>query len=182
MEFKLSVESSIHDETQEINIDGFLNLSTVCDDVTLYNALTHSLANIGQMWDQRWDEIIPLHLTVDGHKIDISRPSQDSAVWLWELSQLVMFLDADSTGTPAGAYLAYLDSTGWKWTNFDDIEGWADDYVNASDGFAEYARERFEDEVPEAVVNHVDWDAVGEEIMQNYTEYTWGTESYYFNA
>jgi hypothetical protein len=181
MELKLVVESAANVETQELNLNGFLELGTVVDHVTLYNALCRSLITIGQTWCEKWDDIIPLHFEVDGQKIDINGLTSSSVEWLWELSQLVYFLEEDGTSVPAGAYLAYLYSCGWKWVNFDDIEGWCEDYVHAEDGLDGYARTYYEENVHEDVVPHVDWDAVGAELVESFTSYEFNGQSYYFN-
>lgn len=177
MEIKLTIESATRDETQELNVSNFLLLSTVCDAVTLYNAMSRSLVTIGQVWEERWDEIIPLHASFDGQEMDIER----GAEWLWELAQLVTFIDEDGSGKPAEAYLAYLYECGWKWVDFNDIEDWTNNFVSGEEGKDEYARTHYEDQVHEDVVNYVDWDSVGDELFSAFTVYEFNGLAYYFN-
>lgn len=178
MEFKLIVESSTSAETHLFHINSHLELQNVVDDVSLYNSLSRSMLTVASIWHEKWDDLIPLKFMVDANEIEIFR--HPGIGWLWEVAQLVTFLEGGTT-PPEGAFLAVLSSVGWKWSQFDDFESWCDGYVGVVGDMGDYAREHFESRTPEEIMDHVDWDGVGDDLATNFTVYEWDGESYYFS-
>lgn len=89
---------------------------------------------------------------------------------------------ADEYGYPAEAFIAYCDNHHIKPEDAEDaIDGFHESYIDEFPSHASFVRqymfERDEWNLPDYIVNHVDWNAVFEQELRHDF---WESDGYYF--
>ena len=177
MSYSIKVESASDVTTDLICLDYLVSISE--SESELYNRVTIALVQTANAWDDKWDELIPLSFHEGTDQVKI----QCDPMWLGNLAHLVWELESGDLDHPKQVYLAWLKDKRWELVDFDEIESWAEEYVPDSDDPQEYAL-AFDAEhniVHESIVEYVDYEAWGSDMISDFTTLDWSGHKYPFS-
>ena len=171
-------------ETKEIDLDDVWIHPDVVDEDSMQDLLVNVIAVWALENGDTFDDITPLTVDDDeGQELEIDQASDQPHLWIREVVQLYMWLNCDKHYMPDEALLAYVDTQGWKWTDFDsDLQSAEDEYHSEFTGdYDEYAREYMSDcgdGIPEWAEPYFDYAEYGEVIVDGYDRCSGGSKEF----
>lgn len=166
----------------DIDLGELYDLDWVIDQPTMKNAIMVAVANLAIQEEISFDAIVPDYVQDE----DSETLSIKTDAWLTELSQFVWHLfSVDSDEEEHKKYFAYIHNTGWEFFDFDRLSKIEDDFYGVEEDLdpEDYAKEQMEgrgEALPEHLESHFDYQAYGEELLEDFNQIEWGDRMYLF--
>lgn len=111
-------------------------------------------------------------------------PSDDLGAWTKEVAQFAWYVLQDEPNKKDQAF-AYLDNNHWQYVDFDVLDDEIEEnyLAEAPASPEEYARDHVADHgesVPDYIAEHVDWGALGEELLSDMEQYEWNGSTFLY--
>lgn len=180
----LFIRNAHSGDYRELDLDDVWMNPDVTDEDSFHAALVHEVALYALDQDISFTDVTGLTIDdEDGQELSIK--SDSSMEWIREVAQLYVFLLSDKHYCDDEAILAYIDNSGWQWFDFDSELQYAEDeyYTEFNGDYEEFARERMDDScegLPEHLESHFDYSSYGEELIEGYSQVTWGSREFLF--
>lgn len=161
----------------------------VVDEETAYGVLVGKLAKWASEHKVKLSETYPLYI-YDGEVWDENceriDAGKDQPGWIRKVAKFAWFVFQEKHYIEYDQVMAYMDSVGWDWVDFDDLEGAVnEDYRSEfNDDYTEFAQE-WESEVgdshiPDRLYDYVDWETYGERLVGDFAHYKWNGRTFLY--
>lgn len=180
LELKFSSYAHPYDE-----IVNLADLVEVCGSVgELTSRLTAAIGGKLIEWGIEFKTLMPDSVSDGRDEMGISDDGDYD--WISDAAKLAWYVEHElSSWHEPHALFAKIRGEGWKWTNFDELNSWEDEYSQEYDGDAEEFGKNWlyetDGDLPDHLQPYFDYEAYGESLLEGYDQQEWGGMTYLFH-
>ncbi len=184
----------LHLASMEIDQDTVLDLNdlmdnneNVTDANSLYTMLVVEIARWSLENAASFDAAYGQYVEDDnGNELWIHGDSQSNPDWIKEVAQLVWYVNNElPSWHDSDVVFAYVEGSGWRYFDFDNMSEWKYHYSQEYDGDPEefainWMSDVGDESLPDHLEPYFDFEEYGKALLNNYYEYEWNDRTFLF--